>query len=192
MLVWTEAVVSSFCGFQQSSCFFFLLSFFFSVSKYNPKHHYLIPLSLCHCNNWPTKTHTFLHFNLLGEKDLGNVYRTLAIGWFYFLKARRHWASGAIHHRNTPPASFSSAHTNVKIVQCVSSVSQAPLLKSLTWRRPLKMARNNTYCFIPVKRKHCYTWRDGARQQGKICDPSNVEISERLHMKTHLTGEKLW
>lgn len=119
MLVSTEAVASSFCGSQQSSCFF--------LSKYNLEHHYLISPSSCYCHNWPIQTHTLLHFSWLrGEKDRGIVHRTLAIGW----------DSGAIHHQNPLLPTF------LQLTQ-MWELSRAPLLKSLTSMRPLEMARNN-------------------------------------------------
>lgn len=61
---------------------------------------------------------------------------------------------------------FSSAYTDVRVVQRVSNMSQAPLLKSLTLMRPSEMARNNT------KSKN-YSWRDGEREE-KFLNPQSV------------------
>lgn len=67
-------------------------------------------LSMCRCNKWPTKTHTFLYFHLQdgGKKRPWKFLRDIKnwliffIFYFYFLKARRYRASAAIYHRNLP------------------------------------------------------------------------------------------
>ena len=74
------------------------------------------------------------------------------------------------------PASVSSARADVRSVQRVSGVSQALSVKSLTLKRSLDTARNNTHCFNPAEHKGC-TRGKGARRRGKISEPSNVEIT---------------
>lgn len=90
-------------------------------------------LSVCRCNTWPTKTHTFLYFHLQdGEKkrpwkflrDIKN-WLIFFIFYFYFLKARRYRASAAIYHRNLPlptcPRLVQTLELSSVSAECVTS-----------------------------------------------------------------------
>lgn len=87
-------------------------------------------LSVCRCNKWPTKTHTFLYFHLQdgGKKRpwkfLRGINNWLIYFYFLFLFSQSQTLQSKCCNlsQKSASANLSSAHTNAGIVQCVSRV----------------------------------------------------------------------
>lgn len=191
MLVWTEAVASSFCGFQQS--------YSFSLVPLNRTPRTPLPhLSLCAVviSDQPKQIHFYIFIYKMGEKnDPGNFYGTLTTSWFIlffiFIFSKPDATEQVLQFITEISLCqlFLGSYKRWNCPVCQQSVSLAPLLKSLTLSKPLQVARNNTYCFIPVKCCKYFTLCcvDEARTAGKKC--LNLENSfTRIRAQT---GEKL-
>lgn len=146
-------------------------------------------LSLCAVviSDQPKHIHFYIFIYKMGEKnDPGNFYGTLITGWFFLF---------FIFIFSKPDATEQVLQfiTEICLCQlvlssykcwncpvCQQSVSLAPLLKSLTPSKPLQLARNNTYCFIPVKCCKYFTlcrWSEDSREE-------MPELGEQLHTHT--------
>lgn len=171
MLVWTEAVASSFCGFQQSSCFFSLnIIPNATTSSHSP------------CAIVITDQTKHIQFYVLiykGKKRRWKLLQDISNWLILFSQARRHCASGAIHHRNPHLPAFAHKCGNCPVCQqCVtSSIAEVINIK--------ETSRNG-------QKQHILFGSSEVLRALHTARKKLGALSEQLHMKTHFISEKLW